>query len=178
MRGLPDKLVNFAGHMLDNRRTTLRFDDHTLTPIMLDNGIGQGDPLSMVLYQYYNADILEIPSSLQESAEAYVDDAILMATAKTFEEAHCILKEMMTRAGGMIDWSKSHNSSIEYSKLALIDFSHHGVKKLRPPLVLPSIAIEPTQNTKYLGIILDQHLNWAPQLAQVHGKGSKWTSQI
>jgi ribonuclease HI len=85
---------------------------------------------------------------------------------------------MMTRIGRMIEWSMSHNSSIKYSKLALIDFSHHGVKKPRPPLILPSITVEPTQNTKYLGIILDQHLNWAPQLAQVRGKGSKWTAQI
>ena len=132
----------------------------------------------MALYQFYNADILEIPNRPQEAAEAYVDDAILTATAKTFEEAHQLLTEMMNRPGGMIEWSKSHNSSIEYSKLALMDFSHHGVKRPRPSLQLPGITLEPTRNAKYLGIILDQHLNWGPQLAQVRGKGSKWASQI
>ena len=177
-RRLPEKLITFAGLMLENRRTTLRFDDHTSETIALDNGIGQGDPLSMALYQYYNADILEIPNKPQESAEAYVDDAILTASAKTFEEAHELLANMMTRTGGMVEWSKSHNSSIEYSKLALIDFSHHGVKRTHPPLALPSVTVEPTPNAKYLGVILDQHLNWAPQLAQVRGKGAKWTSQI
>jgi ribonuclease HI len=177
-RGLPEKLVNFAGIMLSNRRTILRFDDHTSSKIALGNGIGQGDPLSMALYQYYNTDILEIPNSPQESAEAYIDDAIITATAKTFKEAHANLKDMMTRMGGMIEWSKSHNSSIEYSKLALIDFAHHGVKKHRPPLVLPSVTIEPSPSAKYIGIILDQNLNWAPQLAQVRGKGSKWAAQI
>jgi hypothetical protein len=65
-----------------------------------------------------------------------MDDTILTATAKTFKETHNILLEMMTRTGGMIEWSKSHNSSIEYSKLVLIDFSHHGVKKTRLPLTL------------------------------------------
>ena len=89
-----------------------------------------------------------------------------------------MLVKMMTRTGGMIEWSKSHNSSIKYSKLALIDFSHHGVKKIRPPLMLPDVTVDPSPNAKYLGIILDQHLNWAPQLAQVHGKGVKWVSQI
>jgi hypothetical protein len=177
-RRLPERLVNFAGLMLENHRMTLRFDNHTSAPITLDNGIRQGDPLSMTLYQYYNADILEIPNSPQESAEAYVDNTILIATAKTFKEAHEILAEMMTRSGGMVEWSKSHNSSIEYSKLALIDFSHHGVKKPRPPLTLPSITIDPSPHAKYLGIILDQHLNWAPQLVQVRGKGTKWTLQI
>ena len=177
-RRMPETLIKFAGIMLENRRTTLRFDDHTSGSITLDNGIGQGDPLSMALYQYYNADILEIPNSPQETAEAYVDDAILTASAKTFEEAHAILADMMTRNEGMVNWSESHNSSIEYSKLALIDFSHHGVKKTRPPLVLPDVTITPTASAKYLGIILDQHLNWAPQLAQVRGKGSNWAAQI
>ena len=177
-RGLPEQIVNFAKMMLEKRSTSLRFDDHISDPITLDNGIGQGDPLSMALYQYYNADILEIPNRPQESAEAYIDDAILIATAKTFEEAHEVLAEMMTRTGGMEEWSKSHNSSIEYSKLALIDFAHPRVKKPRPPLTLQNITIEPTQSAKYLGIVLDQNLKWTQQLASVRGKGSKWAVQI
>ena len=177
-RSLPDSLTKFAKLMLERRTTLLRFDDHTSDHIMLDNGIGQGDPLSMALYQYYNADILEIPNRPQESAEAYVDDAILIATAKTFEEAHEILAEMMTRPGGMVEWSKSHNSSIEYSKLALIDFAHPGVKKPRPPLVLPGVTLKPSQNAKYLGIVLDQNLKWTQQVANICGKGSKWAAQI
>ena len=130
------------------------------------------------LYQYYNADILEIPNRPQEAAEAYVDNTILTATTKTFEEAHEILEEMMTRIGEMVEWSKSHNSSIEYSKLALIDFAHPGVKKPHPPLILPSITIKPTQSAKYLSIVLDQNLKWTEQVANVRGKGSKWVAQI
>ena len=68
-RRLPVVLIRFAGLMLKNWRTTLRFDDHTSETIDLDNGIGQGDPLSMALYQYYNADILEIPNKPQCSGK-------------------------------------------------------------------------------------------------------------
>ena len=103
----------------------------------------------MALYQYYNADILEIPHSPQELAKAYVDDAILTASAKTFEEAHLILADMMARDRGMVDWSKSHNSTIKYSKLALIDFSHHRVKRTRPLLIYRTSQSNPplAQNT-------------------------------
>ena len=129
---LPVALINFAELMLKECSTVLRFDDHISEIILLDNGIEQGDPLSMALYQYYNADILKIPCRPQELAEAYVDDAILTTSAKTFEKAHEILVDMMTRAGGMREWSQLHNSLIEYSKLALIDFAHQGIKKLHP----------------------------------------------
>jgi hypothetical protein len=96
-----------------------------------------------------------------------MDNAILTATATMFTEAHNILANMMTRAGGMVKWSKWHNSSIEYSKVALIDFLHPGVKRPRLPLTLTEITVKPTQSTKYLGIVLDQNLKWGPQLAHI-----------
>jgi hypothetical protein len=72
--------------------------------IELNNGIGQGDPLSMALYQFYNADLVEIPSKDKgEYAGAYVDDAITAASAKTFTEAHKMLRDMMTREGRAIN---------------------------------------------------------------------------
>lgn len=177
-RRLPETLISFAELIISEQNTVLQFNDHEVGTIMLDNGIGQGDPLSMALYQYYNADILKIPKRPQELAKAYIDDAILIALAKMFKGVHEILADMMTRAGGMIEWSKSHNSSIEYSKLTLIDFAHPRVKKPCPPLILSSIMIELTQNTKYLGIVLDQNLNWASQQAHILRQGSKWAAQI
>jgi hypothetical protein len=83
--------------MLQERVTALRFDGYTLVPIHIDNGIGQGDPLSMMLYQYYNADLLDIPKVDGELAMAYVDNTIMIATAETFSEAHNKLANMMTR---------------------------------------------------------------------------------
>src|ERR1700730_5626254 len=110
--------------MLQGRVTTLKFDDYESEAIQIDNGIGQGDPLSMVLYQFYNADLLDIPKDTSEDAIAYVDDTLMLATAKTFEQAHQKLADMMGRENGVTNWSKSHNSRLEYSKLALIDFAH------------------------------------------------------
>jgi len=78
----------------------------------------------MGLYQYYSADLLDIPAEANKLASAYIDDALLFAAASTFEETHEIIKGMMTKEHGVIEWSKDHNSPLEYSKLALIDFAH------------------------------------------------------
>ena len=160
------------------RYTSLKFDDHSSDPIKIDNGIGQGDPLSMVLYQFYNADLLDIPTLASESAIAYVDDALILATAKDFTATHQMLTDMMTREEGVYDWSRTHNSPLEHSKLALIDFAHRNNNKDRPDLTLPSIMLPPSHSTKYLGIIIDQHLNWKAQHTHALEKGSKWASQI
>jgi hypothetical protein len=107
-----------------------------------------------------------------------VDDAILTAMAKTFQQAHNKLSDMMTREGGAIEWTKTHNLHFEYGKIVLIDLVHHSNSEPRPTLTLPNIMIMPTKSTKYLGVILDQGLNWKEQTAYIVGKGSTWSTQI
>ena len=177
-RGVPQKIIHFTARMLTNRETKLRFDDHTSEAIPINNGIGQGDPLSMGLYQFYNADLLDIPTEPNQLAIAYVDDAILYASGNTFEETHEIIAKMMTKENGVIEWSKDHNSPLEYSKLALIDLSHQSRHIPRPKLTLPHGEVEPKRSVKYLGVVLDQHLGWTPQRANAIEKGTAWALQI
>jgi hypothetical protein len=132
----------------------------------------------MVLYQYYNADLLDIPNNASESAMAYVNDAILIAIGPNFVETHLTLTDMMTRTGGAIEWSNDHNSRFEFSKLALMDFAHRNSKKIRPPLMLLDTTLAPAANTKYLGVYFNQHLDWGTQRNYAVEKGTKWTSQI
>ena len=177
-RRVPTKIVKFVGNMLRERTTKLKFDDPESGKIVIDNGIGQGDLLSMVLYQYYNANLLDIPAAPNEATAAYVDNAILVATARTFEETHSVLEDMMTRAGGAMDWARDHNSNFEISKLVLMDFAHRNKRLDRPPLKIGNAAVEPSTSTKYLGVYLNQHLNWKEQQVYTAKKGTMWASQI
>jgi hypothetical protein len=178
MRHIPGKYVTFIEKMLDGRSTLLKFDGYASEPIAIDNGIRQGDPLSIVLYQFYNADLLDIPKGKNEDALAYMDDTIMVATVATFAEAHVSLASMMSREGGVSEWSKTHNSLLEYTKLALIDFAHRSSSKTRSALQLPQRQITPSSSTKYLGVIVDQNLNWKAQQAHAVEKGTKWAAQI
>ena len=175
---VPRKIVDFIHNMLKDRITVLKFNGYMSEPIIIDNGIGQGDLLSMGIYQYYNADLLEIPHDKGKSAMTYVDDSVMIAVADIFPEAHKKLRSMMTRAGGVADWSTQHNSPLEYSKLTLVDFTHSRSSKKREALCLPQVEVQPLKSTKYLGVIFDQNLNWKEQHAHAIGKGTNWAMQI
>ena len=175
---VPEKYVSFMHNMLRDRVTTLKFDGYTSAPIAIDNGIGQGDPLSMVLYQYYNTDLLDIPSGKDRETVAYVDDTFMMATGTDFQSAHHILADMMCKEGGVEDWSKTHSSPLEYTKLALMNFAHSSKKSNSPTLHLPCRLIQPVDSMKYLGVVFDRNLNWKVQQAHVVEKGTKWAAQI
>ena len=61
IRQLPESYVSFIENMLTNRRTKLRFDGFTSNWVNVENSIVQGDPLSMLLYLFYNADLIVSP---------------------------------------------------------------------------------------------------------------------
>ncbi|KIJ04285.1 hypothetical protein PAXINDRAFT_22768, partial [Paxillus involutus ATCC 200175] len=73
---------------LRGRRTKLSFDSYLSDWIPITNGIGQGDPLSMILYIIYNSDLVEIAKTIKgrERTLAFVDDAALIAVGDTFQE--------------------------------------------------------------------------------------------
>ena len=100
-RRIPTSIVNFVKLLLTNRRTKLQFNDFISDTIMVTNNIGQGDPLSMLLYILYNADLLEISNNpLAEDIIGYVDDIAIMAIGANFEETMQRIKDMMTKNGG------------------------------------------------------------------------------
>ena len=177
-RRIPAKYAKFVRSMLENRVTSLKFDGFISDQIPIDNGIGQGDPLSMVLYQFYNADLLDIPKRDGEDAIAYVDDTIMMATDVDFAGAHSKLEDLMCREDGVGNWSKTHSSPLEYSKLAMLNFVHRCKDTDNPTLHLPQRTIQPADSTKYLGVLIDRNLNWKAQQAYAMEKGAKWTAQI
>ena len=51
-RKIPEVYVIFMNNLLMGRNTKLKFDNFMSDWFAIDNGIGQGDPLSMILYLY------------------------------------------------------------------------------------------------------------------------------
>ena len=89
--------TDFISSMLTNRRNHLKFNDYKLDWFTLDNGIVQGDPLSMLLYLYYNAGMLDVPSSNREDFLGYVDDIALTSVTHI---RYYSLQDMINREGG------------------------------------------------------------------------------
>ncbi|KIJ15169.1 hypothetical protein PAXINDRAFT_25912, partial [Paxillus involutus ATCC 200175] len=74
--------------VLTGRQTRLSFDGYLFPPIPITNGIGQGDPLSMILYIIYNSDLVEVaePTGKRETSLAFVDDMLYIAVGHDFHE--------------------------------------------------------------------------------------------
>jgi hypothetical protein len=172
---VPTLIVNTVNWILTGRTARLQFDDYVSDPFPLLNGIGQGDPISMIIYLFYNADLLRVARGPNEMAVGYVDDTAFLAEGSSFLETHAILKRMMNRSGGAFDWSREHNSRFVVSKFALIDFTRRKDMD-KPPIRIGNNMIHPTPTHRFLGVIFDHKLCWKPQVEFAVAKASKWTA--
>ena len=174
-RRIPERYVVLISSMLTGRKNRLKFDDFTSNWFPLDNGIVQGDPLSMILYLFYNADLLEIARGRCEMCLGYVDDMALVTMASSFAETHRLLNSMVSRSGGAREWSISHNSKFEASKSILIDFScTKGVEQ--PAMTFQGCTVTAQASHRFLGVIVDQGLCWRQHADFALTKAAKWTS--
>ena len=185
-RNLAPEYCDYVDMILTHRQIRLKFDDHISAPFSPENGCCQGCPLSMLLYAIYNAPLIRIADSSNpsECIIGYVDDTTLLASGKNVKEAYDTLKNMMERANGVFDWSKSFNSPLEMNKLTLVNFTMSSVKADNDKtLVLNyshgneqnTVQVRPSPNAKLLGVILDSRLTWAAHHEKVREKAVKWT---
>ncbi len=180
MRGVPVEYVRWLRTKLTGRRTTLKFDDFASDPFLIERGIDQGCPLSVILYAFYNAALVEAADHKKgETAEGSMDDVAVIATGRTFRAVHAQLEDFMTRTGGGEDWSATHHSPFSVDKFGLVNFSRKlSVKqgRLGPALQLSTHRVAPSPYHRFLGVLVDCELRHHPQVADAFAKGTAWTT--
>jgi len=177
-RKIPKVYVDFIERLLTNRKTKLKFDDFISELINIDNGIGQGCPLSMILYIIFNSDLLELVDlDDDEDAVGYVDDATILAIGDDLDDTTDKLHLIMHEDGGGLTWSEEHNSRFEVSKLAIM----HAVRprqvnelESRPRLEINGELVTEVNSYKYLGVHIDNQLRWDVQLQKATEKATAW----
>ena len=54
----------------------------------------------MIMYLFYNVDLVEVATAKGQLAVAFVDDASLYMEGDTYDKAYSSLKEMLLKPGG------------------------------------------------------------------------------
>jgi ribonuclease HI len=188
-KGIPQEYTNWMKRRLSNRKTTLIFDDHVSTTFTVENGLDQGDPFSGICYLLYNSKLTDI--SIKKAGERtllFVDDAAIIVTGKDFTETHNKLRNIMNRPKGVFAWAKKHNCIFGVDKFQLLDLSRqHVPHQLNPrrripiprrALMLGDQRIPSKDTAKFLGVLVDNNLNWKHQCAAALAKGQDWLIQF
>ena len=183
-QSIPTKYIRLIELMLTGHKTKLLFDDFLSNFIPINNGNNQGCTLLMLNHAFYNAGLLEItpPDAMDEAVFGFVDDITILSIGKTFTVTHRKLGHMMGQPGGAFNWSESHNSQYELSKLALMDFSpkpyQESTLTISHPCTNRSTMVKSVKMYQFLSVLFDPKLKWMAQTERVARSGEAWINLI
>ena len=162
--GIRGNMYNLLSSYLSNRCQFAQCNHVHSNSKLIKCGVPQGSTLGPLLFLLYVND-LPIHTKLYVD-NLFTDDTVLLLKNKNVQELHEQSNEALK---GIDEWMKYNGLSVNYSKTTY--FVSHPKRKMSPlaqfELKIGEHALLKKNNTKYLGVIIDQDLKWQVHIENV-----------
>ncbi|RYO78328.1 hypothetical protein DL764_010129 [Monosporascus ibericus] len=111
----------------------------------------------MILYLFYNADLIEVCKTEETEAVGYIDDVSTLVVGPSAQRNCKALKGIYRKAE---EWARRHGSQFAPAKYELVHFTRDPKKNSTHALRLPNATVEASPSCRYLGIQLDTKFRW------------------
>ena len=151
---------------LKNREQYLNFNNKITTLSQITCGVPQGSILGPLLFLIYVNDLNNASSILDPIM--FADDTNLFYSQKNIHQLFTKINEELEKIG---DWFKANKLSLNNKKTKYTLFHKNSIKddlpvKL-PDLEIANNEIERKKAIKFLGVILDENVNWQEHIRTV-----------
>ena len=163
VRGL---LRDWFQSYLKNRKQFVSISNSTSNTNEITTGVPQGSGLGPQLFLLYINDLHR--SVKYSKTYHFADDTNIMQSYKFLD---VLSKNLNKDLKSLSQWLKANKLCLNVSKTELIIFHRNtAIIDHTLKLKLDGKRLSPSQSVKYLGVILDEHLQWNDQIAQVKVK--------
>ena len=165
----PPIIINWIIAMISNRNIKLNFKGKEIIK-MIEQGCPQGGILSPLLWNITLNLLLKDSNIDPEFVQAFADDMVILVqgidlkTIKTIAKNHLIIIDT---------WCKDNGLKLSKIKTKIILFRMKGRAKNIKPIKIKGDTIEFTKSTKFLGVIIDEFLNWNEHITGKCAKAKK-----
>ena len=170
--GLPTKIVRIIASFLKNRQFVVNYQNKMSGKAHPTAGVPQGSCLSPILYLIYVNDI-KVTNNHSTNITQFADDIAIWNQAWQSSDATKLLQVALKP---IEDWCKKWRVKLNPTKSIFIIFSRNPNKpkiKLNNSIKLFNHTINPSSAATFLGIELDENLNFKSHIQNLLNKGNK-----
>ena len=162
--GIRGQLLNWINAFLTDRKQQVVLNGETSQPQSVISGVPQGSVLGPLLFLCY---INDIPTVVKSKIKLYADDALLYRNINSDEDITILQQDL----NSLSQWAKKWQMNFNPSKCECLRISN---KSNLPNLTyhIDYTNIQQVEHAKYLGVTIDQKLNWHEHINNVVKKGN------
>lgn len=159
IRGSPLHLFH---SYISNRKQAVFCNNVYSSTKIISSGVPQGSVLGPIPFLIYINDI--VCASTKFKFTIYADDTTLLMADKNLQNLHTNLSNEISRVH---QWIKVNRLKLNVNKTNYILFQNRSVRQCLPPVLHNGERIERVQYTKFLGVVIDEHLDWSQHIKEV-----------
>ncbi|XP_065643027.1 uncharacterized protein LOC136074618 [Hydra vulgaris] len=162
---LPSWLTSWIAAYLSNRQQRIKTNDHTTDWKCIEAGVLQGSVLGPILFILFISDInVYLPP--ETILEKYADDILTYIINDKFPT-----NLPQSIVDGVALWSKVNGMKLNGPKCKIIRIIPRCSEiQALPSILLNNTELEIVSSHKYLGIMLNENVDWDEQWTKVHNK--------
>ena len=167
--GIRGPALKWLESYLSNRKQFVSLNGSESSISDMDYGVPQGSILGPLLFIIY---INDIPNIAQFAKFIlYADDANIILTANTIDEINGQLEKLIFN---LKQWVNCNGLALNLKKTKYMIFSRARNTELPQPLIISGTPIERMHEAKFLGVIVDESLNWARHVKTIQSKMARY----
>ena len=169
--GFKTKSINLMRSYLSNRLQYVEYNSVKSDFSTVVCGVPQGSILGPLLFIIYINDLPKIVPNFQFII--YADDTALYTTINNFNSDSTDVTLINSELSSIYDWLKLNKLSLNVSKTKAMIFSTPQRQVTYPEIYLNEIKIDFVTTFNYLGIIIDEKLNFKTHIDMITNKISR-----
>ena len=157
---------------LKNRKQYVYINEISSERLSISCGVPQGSILGPLLFLIYVNDLASV--SKHAITILFADDTNLIYNGTTYNNLKIIIEDDLSKIS---DWFRANKLALNESKTKLMIF-HTQLNK--PPddfqIILNNVELERVDSTKFLGVLIQENLQWNTHINYICNKVSKATA--